>query len=424
MKLLHTADWHVGKVLKGQSRHDEHAAVLRHLVELADTEDVDAVVIPGDLFDTATPSPAAQGLLIETLLALRGDGRHVVALAGNHDNGHLLDAVYRPALGELGIHLLGTPKRPDAGGTVTFRTRGGETVNVAMLPFLSHRYAVRAAEALLHETAEHTLDYARRVGGIITALASPFTGDAVNVVMTHGTLLGGRRGGGERDVQTTLDYELPASLFPASAHYAALGHLHRSQDIEGRCPIAYSGSPLAIDFGEETNEAVALIVTATPDTRAHVRRVPVLGGRSLLTLRGTLDEVVAAGEQAGEAWLRVILAEPARAGLGDLVRDKLPNTLEVQLDDAHRIRPGGSRADRPSRLGRSPRELFADYLTESNVDDSRVSTLFGQLLDEVTSAPGPADGFAPDQPAPEEKPAPPRQRRKAPAKDPTTVREA
>ena len=401
MRFLHTADWHVGKVLKNQPRLDEHRAVLAHLVDIADAEDVDAVLIPGDLFDTATPTPDAQALVMKALLALRGDGRHVIALAGNHDNAHLLDAVYRPLLGELGIHLLGTPKRPDAGGTVTFTTRAGETVNVAVLPFLSRRFAVRAAETLLREPAEHSLEYSRRVGKLVALLTGGFTPDAVNIVMTHGTLLGGRRGGGERDVQTTLDYELPATVFPASAHYTALGHLHRCQDIDGPCPIAYSGSPLAIDFGEETNESVALIVTATPDTRAASRPVPVVGGRPLLTLHGSLDEVIAAGEQAGDAWLRVILAEPARAGLGDLVRERLPNALEVQLDEAHRVRPGGGRPGQPSRIGRSPQELFADYLTESNIEDPRLPKLFAELLDEVTSAPTPpAEALVPDQPTP------------------------
>ncbi|MBO0691661.1 MAG: exonuclease SbcCD subunit D [Acidimicrobiaceae bacterium] len=387
MRFLHTADWHVGKVLKGQSRHEEHEAVLRSLVELADEEDVDAVVISGDLFDTSTPGPSAQGLVIETLLALRGGERHVFAIAGNHDNSHLLDAVYRPVLGELGIHLLGTPKRPDAGGRVTFSTRAGETVNVAALPFLSHRYAVRAAEVLLHETAEHSLDYSRRVAGIVGALTAGFRPETVNLVMAHGTLLGGRRGGGERDVQTTLDYELPATVFPASAHYVALGHLHRRQEIAGPCPIAYSGSPLAIDFGEEANDPAALVVTVTPDSRATERAVPVAGGRPLVTLRGTFDEVITAGAQAGDSWLRVILAEPARAGLGEAVREKLPNALEVALDDAHRVRPGGERADRPDRIGRSPQQLFADYLAERNAADPRLETLFGRLLDELTSGP-------------------------------------
>ncbi len=108
--------------------------------------------------------------------------------------------------------------------------------------------------------------------------------------MAHATLLGGRRGGGERDVQTTLDYELSASMFPATAHYVALGHLHRQQEIPGPCPIFYSGSPLAIDFGEEANDSVALVVTAAPGIRADTRPVPVTGGRRLRTLRGTLDE--------------------------------------------------------------------------------------------------------------------------------------
>src|ERR1039457_6322920 len=165
MKILHTSDWHVGKALKGRDRYDEHVAVLRSIVQTARDEDVDVVLVAGDLFETAAPTAKAQGLVMRSLLALREDGRHVVAIAGNHDNQALLDAVYRPVLGELGLHLLGTPKRPDAGGTLALRTRGGESLTVAAMPLLSHRYAVRAAEVLLHESSEHTLDYARRITG-------------------------------------------------------------------------------------------------------------------------------------------------------------------------------------------------------------------------------------------------------------------
>jgi len=86
----------------------------------------------------------------------------------------------------------------------------------------------------------------------------------------------------------------------------------------------------------------------------------------------------------------VVLAEPARAGLGDLVRERLPNTLEVMLDDAHRPRPGrpgGRSGERASRIGRSPQELFAGFLTEQNIDDPRLTAMFAELLDEVTSEP-------------------------------------
>jgi exonuclease SbcD len=388
MKILHTSDWHVGKVLKGRDRHDEHVAVLRSLVQAARDEDVDLVLVAGDLFETAAPTARAQGLVMRTLLALREDGRHVVVIGGNHDNASLLDAVYRPVLGELGLHVLGTPKRPEAGGLLTLHTRGGETAKVAALPFLSHRYAVRAAEVLLHEFAEHALDYAQRMSEIVRLLTQGFPGDTVNLCTAHATLLAGRCGGGEREVQTILDYELPASIFPATAHYVALGHLHRQQEIDGPCPIFYSGSPLAVDFGEEANEPAALLVTAECGIRADARPVPISGGRRLRTLRGTLDQVIDEGEQAGDAYLRVVLAEPARAGLGDLVRDKLPNTLEVMLDDAHRPHPGASDRERPSRIGRSPLELFGDYLNEENIDDPRITAMFAELLDDVTGASG------------------------------------
>jgi exonuclease SbcD len=333
--------------------------------------------------------------VLRSLLALREDGRQVVVIGGNHDNQALLDALYRPALAELGPHVLGTPRRPESGGLLRLRTRTNEMISVAALPFLSRRHAVRAAEVLLHEAAEHGLDYARHVAAIVALLTGGFTPDTVNVVMAHGTLLGGGRGGGERDVQTTLDYALPASMFPAAAHYVALGHLHRQQEIPGPCPIFYSGSPLAVDFGEEANEPAVLVVTAAPGTRADARPVPVTGGRRLRTLRGTLDEVIAEGEQAGDAYLRIVLAEPGRAGLGDLVRDKLPNALEVMLDDAHRPRPGARSGGPPSRAGRSPVQLFGDYLAEQNIEDPRIPAMFAELLDELTAGAGdPGPGAA------------------------------
>jgi exonuclease SbcD len=389
MKLLHTSDWHVGKVLKGRDRYDEHEAVLRSLIETARTEDVDVVLIAGDLFETSAPSPKAQGLVMRALLALREDGRQVVAIAGNHDNANLIDSVYRPVLGELGLHVLGAPKAPQAGGTLRLATRSGEQATVAAMPFLSQRYAVRAAELLLHESAEHALDYARRVASIVALLTEQFTADSVNIVMAHATLIGGRRGGGERDVQTILEYAVPSAIFPSSAHYVALGHLHRQQEIPAPAPAFYSGSPLPIDFGEEANEPGALIVTAGPGIRADARPVAVTGGRTLRTLRGSLDQVIDEGEQAGEAYLRVILAEQARAGLADLVREKLPNALEVQLDEAHRPRPAGHPGGaRSGRTERTPVQLFGDYLAEQNVADQRVETMFAELLEEMTDGAG------------------------------------
>jgi len=253
---------------------------------------------------------------------------------------------------------------------MALRTRDGKAINVAALPFLSHRYAVRAAEVLLHDFSEHALDYARQVAAMVTVLTEGFTPDAVNVVMAHATLLGGRRGGGERDVQTSLGYELPASIFPATAHYAALGHLHRCQEISGPCPIFYSGSPLAIDFGEQDNTSVVCVVEARPTVPARVTDIPITSGRRLRTVRGTLAELEAQAASFGDDYLRVWLRERTRAGLREDTVAILPNALEVRIDPAF-AEP--SRTQRPETADaiRSPGQLFADYCASVQVEDTR-----------------------------------------------------
>ncbi|MEU8055243.1 exonuclease SbcCD subunit D [Microbispora bryophytorum] len=384
MKILHTADWHVGKVLKGRSRIDEHRSVLRELVAIADREDVDAVIVAGDVFDTSAPTPEAQSLVMPTLLQLREDGRQVVVLAGNHDNPHLFE-VYRPVLGELGIHIVGTFRRPDQGGTLELTARTGESVRLAVLPFLSHRYVVRAAEVLSGTSAEHNRDYADRIAQLIGALTTGFAGDTVNLVTTHGTLPGGRFGGGEREAQSIFSYYFEATAFPASTQYAALGHLHRRQQMPGACPIWYSGSPMAVDFGEEGNTPGALLVTVEPGRPALVGEVTVRSARTLATVRGTLEKLEATAGDVGDAWLRVVVEEQPRPGLAEMVREILPNAIDIDIDE--RFRPVHARRRDPvdARTARGPGQLFRDYLAATNRHDDEVAALFDRLHDEVTS---------------------------------------
>ncbi|MET7336587.1 exonuclease SbcCD subunit D [Nonomuraea sp. NPDC005650] len=378
MKILHTADWHVGKVLKGRPRFDEHRDVLRELVAAARTHDVDAVIVAGDLFDTSAPTPEAQSLVLNALMALRGDGRDVVVLAGNHDNPQLLE-VYRPVLGKLGLHVIGSFRRPDAGGTLAFTARSGEPVRLAVLPFLSHRYVVRAGEVLTGTAADHNRDYAARIGELVGALTAGFHADTVNLVTTHGTLPGGAFGGGEREAQSIFSYYFEPTAFPATTQYAALGHLHRRQQILGPCPIWYSGSPLAVDFGEEGNTPGALLVEVAPGRPAVVRELAFTSARRLRTVRGTLEQLEAI--EPGDDWLKVIVEEKPRVGLADDVRGLLNGAVDVVLDERFRPVPATRRAGSAEH---SPRELFREYLTATGRHDEQVAALFDRLYDEVT----------------------------------------
>jgi DNA repair protein SbcD/Mre11 len=384
MRLLHTSDWHVGKTLKGRSRLDEQEQVLREIVGIAREHEVDAVLVAGDLYDTAAPSAQAQQLVVRTLMGLARDGAEVIAIAGNHDHPAALDA-YRPLAGAAGITLVGTVRTAARGGVVEFTAKStGERATVAVLPFLSQRYAVRAAELVANTPAENTGAYDQQLRDVLYTLTAGFRDDAVNLVMAHLTVLNGVFGGGERAAQSIFEYAVPATIFPVESHYVALGHLHRRQRIDAPCPVHYCGAPLAIDFGEQDNTPVVCLVEASPGTPAKVTDIPIAAGRRLRTVRGTVAELAALAEQVGDDFLRVWVGEPARAGLREEVVALLPNALEVRIDPEFAAPAAASRPSTGPEC--SPSELFREYLGTRNVADPRVEQLFARLHDRVTGA--------------------------------------
>ena len=384
MKFMHTADWHAGKTLKGRDRLDEQRAVLAEMAQIAEVNQVDAVLVAGDVYESSAPSAQAQHLVIQTLLRLRRAGAEVIVIAGNHDHGPTFEA-YRPLMGVAGITLAGAARPPDRGGVVRFRARSdGADVQVAVLPFLTQRYAVRAAEIVGQSPAENVRAYDEMIRQVVASLTSGFSDGTVNLLMSHLTCIGGVFGGGERSAQSIFEYSVPATIFPVSAHYVALGHLHRRQSLPAHCPVHYSGSPIAVDFGEQDNTSVACVVEASPSVPARVTDIPITSGRRLRTVRGTLPELEAQAASFGDDYLRVWLREPTRAGLRDDTVAILPNALEVRIDPAFAgpspVPPEATHAIR------SPGQLFADYCASVAVKDTRVATLFGELYDEVTAA--------------------------------------
>ncbi|MBL7493753.1 exonuclease SbcCD subunit D [Frankia sp. AgB1.9] len=389
MKFLHTSDWHIGKSLKGRSRLDDQEAVLREVVGIARDNEVDAVLVAGDVYDSAAPSAEAQRLAVQTLLGFQRTGAEVIVIAGNHDHPRSFEA-YRPLMGAAGITMVGTPRRADRGGVIAFNARGtGEPVRVAVLPFLSQRFAIRAAELVTQTPAQNAARYDQVVRDLLTALRSGFSDDAVNLVLAHLTVTGGQLGGGERLAQSIFDYYVPATAFPADAHYVALGHLHRRQTLPAPCPVVYCGSPLAVDFGEQDNTPVVRVVTASPGTPASGVDIPVTTGRRLRTVRGTVAELADRAAEYGDAYLRVWVREPARAGLREQVQEVLPNALEVRIDPEFAAAAAAAAGDRPSRPStgqRGPGELLHEYLGSQNVADDRVERLFARLHDEIVGA--------------------------------------
>ncbi|MGH2753597.1 MAG: exonuclease SbcCD subunit D [Actinomycetota bacterium] len=371
MKLLHTADWHVGKTLQGEPRGDEYKNVLAEITGIAQREQVDAILVAGDLFDSGSPSPMAEQIVFRALLDMR-DIAPVVVIPGNHDNDNRLRA-FAPVFKHARVAVrAGLKKEP-----LLIETAGGP-LRVAAVPWLSQRYITRVADLMAKDADDLSGQYSARMRSVVKTLTEDFTEDAVNVVLGHMTIVGGELGGGERTAQTIFDYYVDATIFPAQAHYAALGHLHKAQKMAGPCPIWYSGAPMHLDFSDSADSKSVLLVEAEPNVPATVTPLELTSGRRLRTIKGTLEQLAALGDQ-GEDYLRVVVLEQARIGLGDEIRTMFSNAVKIIVDSE----TTGDDSPRIDRSQASPHDLFEEYLGHKGISDDRLLRFFDELLEEA-----------------------------------------
>ncbi|MFV0257845.1 MAG: exonuclease SbcCD subunit D [Acidimicrobiales bacterium] len=388
MRLLHTADWHVGKAIRGRSRAGEHQAVLAEMAGIAADEQVDLVVVAGDLFDTAAPTAESERITYRGLLDL-AEVAPVVVIAGNHDAPRRLEAV-TPLLALGRVSVVASPRAPGDGGVIVHTTEDGTPVRVACLPFVSQRAIVRSDALMDNPAYRNAQTYADRLAVVIEALTAGFDDQAVNVIAAHLFVTGAAAGGGERPAHLVEEYGVSAVDFPYTASYVALGHLHRPQAVPGPTAIHYPGSPLALDFGEVDEAKSVTLVSAEPGLPAKATSRALKAGRRLRTLKGTMADLMdqaddLTGEDDPAAWLRVIVTEKARVGMADEIRARLGDgVVEVRVTAPDDARPAAM-----TRRGRTPSELFADYLDQRGVDDPRLQAGFDALHDDLVS---PDDG--------------------------------
>lgn len=374
MRILHTSDWHVGRRIRGRDRTDEHRAVLGEIVGIAEEYAVDLTVVSGDLFDTGSPTAQAEEVVWRALLDLSSVA-HVVVVAGNHDSAARIDAV-TPLLARGNVTAVGSPRRPDDGGVLQLRTTGAR---VAALPFVSQRGIVKAEQIMGNDPDENAAAYQDRLARLVDSLTASMSLDTVNVLVGHLTVYGATLGGGERDAHI-FGYAIPASAFPGHLSYVALGHLHRQQRMPHPGAVWYSGSPLQLDFGEVDDRKGVLLVDVEPGKPARVTEVPLMSGRRLVTIRGTLEEVKAGADRYEDAYVKVVLTEDARVGLADDVRTVIPGAVDVVLDAPHP--PERAHNGQPTDQ-LTPRDAFHRYLEQRGALDEAVIELFDELVAEV-----------------------------------------
>lgn len=310
MRILHTADWHLGKKLDYFSRLDEQKEVLEEICQIADREDVDLIILAGDLYDNFNPPVEAIELLYRTLKRLSKEGkRPVIAIAGNHDSPDRVDSV-DPLARECGIFFIGRPNQRISPLTVD----GCFDVIRAEEGFLEikipkYYYSVR----ILHTPFANEIRLKKNLGQddsnanlqrILTDhwrnLASRYCDNyGVNILTTHTYML--KRNGevfeepeGEKPIRLGYADLLYSDMIPPSVQYTALGHLHRCHNIaQDAAPVVYSGSPLAYSFSESGQRKHVVVVDLEPNQQAAYKLVDLSRGRPLKRKKvKSIDEAV------------------------------------------------------------------------------------------------------------------------------------
>ncbi|WP_165953212.1 exonuclease SbcCD subunit D [Deinococcus sp. S9] len=338
MRVLHTADFHAGRNLRGFDRTPEIHEALVEIAGLARSEKADVVLVSGDLFDTVNPSAEAEAAVFDFFLRLRDASIPAVAIAGNHDSAARLHSL-AGLLGWVGVQLVAQPTANPLEMLRTVETRQGERLTVGALPFLSERRLVKAADLMGGDVGAWRQKYREGMGFFLRKLAEGFRGDSVNMLMLHATMDGAVPSGSERTLQFDLmnAYTLSPLQLPAGAQYVALGHVHKPQPA-GDMPLAhYPGSIIQLDFGEGGEKKQVNLVEVEAGRPARVIPVPLSSGRELRTVKVNLDQVESrlAALTNFPGLVKVVVQAPsgtALPGLKDRVLRQVPGALAVELD--------------------------------------------------------------------------------------------
>lgn len=390
MKVLHTSDLHIGHRLLEQSRYEEQRRLLDYLVALVIQEEIDILIVAGDIFDTAAPSNGALKLYYDFLYRIAASScAAIVIIGGNHDSSSTLNAP-KELLRHFRVHVVGGLSQA-AEELFWVRSEDNEPLAlIACVPFLRERdlripkpgesFAERDT-ALAQATADH---YAR-----IAETAAPL--DGVPFIFTghlYAAGSGNDLAGGERDLYVGNLGQLSPSLFPKQADYVALGHIHSAAGVGGTDHIRYSGAPMALDFGDSSQKSVT-VIEFDGARILSIDELPLPVFRRLESLSGALSQILwRLGDLAGKdeeliPWLDISVQETIPDAQEQIEEAARGLALEVLRVRYARVADNDARWEDalPELEELEPEEVFRKRCEAAGVEaDESLLRAFNELL--------------------------------------------
>jgi DNA repair protein SbcD/Mre11 len=347
LRIIHTADWHLGQRLLLQERGEEHELALNWLHDLIVAEKAQGLIVAGDIFDNGNPPHPARKLYYRFLTSLlKSECRHIIIIGGNHDSPGMLEAP-KDLLQYLDIQVIGAASSNFSEDILPLKNKNGDLEAViAAIPFLRDR------DLVVSQSGETSLDRIQRIQVAIrqryqdmAELCAPFAGQKVPIIATgHLYANGAQASGTQNNIYIGDTENLDVSQLPSIFSYLALGHIHRPQLVGGLEKARYSGSLIPLSFSETKDEKGVWILDFEGEKLVGARFAICPIFRRLKTIRGTLAEVeqklleFAEKERAGlKSWVEVIVeSDTFIPQLDSRLRDfcqKLPlEILKIRLE--------------------------------------------------------------------------------------------
>lgn len=334
MRILHTSDWHLGQHFIGRSRAAEHQAFLTWLVSQVKTLNIDAIIVAGDIFDTATPPSYARELYNQFVVRLQGCQCQLIILAGNHDAPAVLNES-KDLLHHLNTHVIAAVSDDLSEQLLVLQHRQQPAALLCAIPFLRARDLMQSQAGQSAGDKQLSLQQAiAQHYQQLYQLAQQYNAEhklTLPIIMTgHLTTVGVSQSESVRDIYIGTLEAFSASAFPP-ADYIALGHIHQNQQIKADTDIRYSGSPIALSFDEATQQKQLWLIEFKDGVKT-VSALTVPCFQPLLSIKTDLAELQQKVQQAvapltatDTLWLELVITET------DAYLTDLQQRVEAQL---------------------------------------------------------------------------------------------
>lgn len=291
MKILHTADWHIGKKLYGQDLKEEFLLFIDWLTALIVRENVEVILICGDIFDLSNPSSEAKSVYYHSLLRLYQTGCKIIIIGGNHDSANGLNAP-KDLMKPLDIHIIGGLPENHSECYIPVMKNNSLHCVIAAIPFLKDSDFRRHNDA---STYENRIEIVQK--GIEQVYQTAFQeiteiyGNTIPIIaMGHLFTAGAVASDSEREIQIGNQALFDSNRFSSGFSYIALGHIHKPQRIKASVPVFYSGSPIPLSFSERQDSKRVLLIDTSQGFEPQSITIPCF--RKLIRIKGNWEKIV------------------------------------------------------------------------------------------------------------------------------------